>query len=106
MNLTSTDMLIQIKQGDICPGPDLAPISKLFIVCFALSGLGFFCGPMLEVASSWMNHIPGGIVSWASVTIGIGVALFSHLEGASQSDAMYASFIVGRFLLQQTQTDS
>lgn len=84
-------------QGDICPG-DLAPISKLFLVLFALSGLGFFCGPLLEVSSSsWTKHVPGGLATLATLTVGIGVAIFSNIEGVSQSEAFYASIIAGTY---------
>jgi hypothetical protein len=86
------------EKGDICPGGALAPISKLFIVLFSFSGLGFFCGPMLDVVSTtWTKQIPRGIMALSTVTIGIGVILFSNLEGTSYSDAIYASFIVGKF---------
>lgn len=81
-------------QGDICPG-NLDPLGKLFIVLFALSGLGFFCGPLLEVASSWTKHVPGGLATLASLTLGIGVAVFSNIEGVSHSEALYASIITG-----------
>ena len=32
-----------------------------------------------------------------SLAVGIGVALFTTLEGASQSEAVYASIIAGEF---------
>jgi hypothetical protein len=86
-----------MMKGDICPDSTLAPISKLFIVLFAYSGLGFFCGPLLDIASSWTKHIPGGILTLSTLTLGIGVLLFSNFEGVSQTDAVYASFIVGKF---------
>lgn len=92
----STMTLTTIGYGDICPGADLEPISKFFLVLFAMSGLGFFCGPILDLASSWRNHIPaGGFVMLASLTLGIGVALFTTFEGVSQSEAVYASVIAG-----------
>jgi hypothetical protein len=69
----------------------------LFIVLFVFSGLGFFCGPLLELTSSWINYVPGGMVTLVSLTIGAGVSLFSNLEGLPQSDAIYASFVVGKF---------
>jgi hypothetical protein len=50
---------------------------------------------MLEVTSSWTSHVPGGFATVASVTIGVGVSLFSNLEGIPNSDAIYASVIVG-----------
>ena len=59
--------------------------------------MGFFCGPLLEVASSWTNHVPGGLATLASLTFGVGVVLFSNIEGVSQSEATYASVIIGKF---------
>jgi len=50
---------------------------------------------MLDLASSWKNHVPGGFPVLVSVTLGLGVALFSMLEGLSQSEAAYASVIAG-----------
>jgi hypothetical protein len=90
----STSTFVSSTKGDICPG-NLDPSSKLFIVLFALSGLGFFCGPLLEVASSWTNHVPGGLATLASLTVGLGVVVFSNIEGVSHSEAFYASIITG-----------
>ena len=82
-------------QGDICPG-DLEPVSKVFLIVFAFSSLGFFCGPILELASSWKHHVPsGGFAMLASLAVGLGVTLFTTFEGASQSEAVYASIIAG-----------
>jgi hypothetical protein len=81
-------------QGDICPG-DLAPLSKMFLVVFAFTGLGFFCGPLMDVASTWTRHVPGGTLALGTVTIGIGVLLFTTLEGISETEAIYASVIAG-----------
>ena len=68
------------------------------MVLFAACGLGFFCGPILDLASSWKRHVPvGGFVMMASLTVGIGVALFTALEGMSQSEAVYASVIAGEY---------
>lgn len=88
-------LTIHIIQGDICPDKKLATVSKLFIVLLVLAGLGFFCGPMLEMTSSWTTYVPGGLFTLASISIGVGVTLFSNLEGIPNSDAIYASFIVG-----------
>ena len=55
---------------------------------------------MLDVVSSaWTNRIPGGIITLSTITIGIGVILFSNLEGISYSDAIYATFIIGTLLV-------
>lgn len=79
-------------QGDICPGT-LEPISKLFLVLYAVFGMGFFCGPMLEFASSWRHK---ELITAATVALGLGVSLFTAFEGSTQSEALYASVITGR----------
>ena len=76
----------------------MEPMGKVFIIMYVLCGLGFFCGPLLDITSSWMNHVPGGITTVTIVTVGIGVILFNHLEDISPSDAIYASVIVGKFM--------
>jgi Ion channel len=83
-----------IGYGDICPG-DLTFIGRVFFVLFLFSGLGMFCGPIMDLASSWKKHVPGGFPALASLTVGIGAAIFS-LEGLSQSDAIYASIVTGK----------
>lgn len=69
---------------------------KIFLICFILSGLGVFCGPVMDLASSWKSEIPGGsIVALCSVVLGLGVTIFTAIEGFSNSDALYASIITG-----------
>lgn len=62
---------------------------------FAVCCLGFFSGPLLTLTSSWSNQVPGGFLALASVTVGLGVALFTRLEGVSESEAAYASVVTG-----------
>jgi hypothetical protein len=58
-------------------------------------GLGFFCGPLLALASSWKQQVPGGITAVGSVTLGLGVLIFTMIEGMSPSDAVHLSIITG-----------
>lgn len=84
-----------IGYGDICPG-DLTVYGKIFLVAFILSGLGVFCGPVMDVTSSWKRQIPGGFTAVATVVLGLGVTIFTSIEGVSHSDALYASIITGK----------
>lgn len=54
-----------------------------------------FCGPVMNLASSWKEYIPGGIASLASFTLFLGVMLFTYLEEMSQSEAVYFAVITG-----------
>lgn len=87
--------LTTVGFGDICPGKNTSIFGKMFLVFFTLSGLGFFCGPMMDLASSWRNQLPGGMLNLASITIGTGVLVFSTLEGMDRMDAIYASVVTG-----------
>lgn len=90
----ATMTLTTVGFGDICPGQTNF-VGKVFLVIFTLSGLGIFCGPILDLASAWRFQIPGGLLTLASVTLGVGILVFSHIEGLPQSDAVYASIITG-----------
>jgi hypothetical protein len=80
--------------GDVCPGK-LGWEGRIFLVLYALGCIGFFCGPVLElVSTSWRTQLPGGILALASFVLAAGVAIFTW-EGYSQSEALYASVIVG-----------
>lgn len=69
---------------------------KAFIIVIAFAGLGMFCGPVMDLAASWSASIPGGIVAVATLTIAIGVVLFTSLEQSmTQTDAAYMSVIAG-----------
>jgi hypothetical protein len=84
-----------VGYGDICPAKNLSVLGKTFIVGLSLTGLGFFCGPIVELASSWQTHVPGGIVALLSFTIALGVLLFTSLENMNQLEAAYFSVITG-----------
>jgi len=84
-----------VGYGDICPG-ELTFIGKVFIVLFALGGIGIFVGPIMDLASSWRLYVPGGLLTLLSLTVGIGVAIFTMIEGIPQSEAIYASIITGK----------
>mmetsp|Transcript_19912 Transcript_19912/g.25647 ORF Transcript_19912/g.25647 Transcript_19912/m.25647 type:complete len:233 (-) Transcript_19912:153-851(-) len=86
--------LTTVGFGDICPGETIF-FGKIFLVLFSLSGLGIFCGPIMDLASSWRYQIPGGIPTLASFTLGVGVLVFTTFEGLDQTDAIYASVITG-----------
>lgn len=58
-------------------------------------GLGMFCGPVLTLGASWSLNVPGGMMSLTVVTIALGVAIFTYVEGLSEQDAAYMSFITG-----------
>jgi hypothetical protein len=61
----------------------------------AFCGLGMFCGPVMELASSWSKTVPGGMPALTTLTIAIGVAIFTFIEKMSELDAAYMSFITG-----------
>jgi hypothetical protein len=88
----------RVGYGDVCPG-QLGWEGRIFLVVYALGCIGFFCGPVLEILSStWRSHLPGGVLALASFVLAAGVAIFTW-EGYSQSEALYASVIVGTPLL-------
>jgi Ion channel len=65
------------------------------LVAFILCGLGIFCGPVMDVTSSWKSQVPGGFTAVATLVLGLGVTIFTSIEGVSHSDALYASIITG-----------
>ena len=83
--------------GDICPG-DISGPGRTFIVFLAFSGLGFFCGPIMDLTSSWKEHVPvSGAIALASLTMITAVFVFSYLlEEMSESEAAYFSIITGK----------
>jgi len=86
--------LTTIGFGDICPGQtDFT--GRIFLTFLPILGLGFFCGPLLELASSWQRQVPGGIVALASFTLALGVSMLTALEGFSYSDAAHLCVITG-----------
>ena len=80
--------------GDICPG-ETDIIGNIFLTILPLFGLGFFCGPILDIASSWQSSVPGGVVSIGSLTLAIGVSVLTVLEGYSISEAIHLCVITG-----------
>lgn len=91
-----------VGYGDICPG-DISGPGRTFIVLLAFSGLGMFCGPIMDLASSWKDNIPfGGTVALLSSTMVTAVFIFSYLlQEMSESEAAYFSIITGMELLIQ-----
>lgn len=61
----------------------------------SFTGLGMFCGPVMDLAAQWSKNVIGGIVALTTVTIAIGVVLFTYIEDMDQMDAAYMSFVTG-----------
>lgn len=55
-----------------------------------------FCGPFMELTSSWKDQVPGGITTLATLVLGMGATIFTMLEGLPQSEAIYASVVTGK----------
>lgn len=87
--------LTTVGYGDICPSEDMTHEGRLFIILISFFGLGIFCGPVMDFAASWPKLIPGGVIGVAITTLGLGVALFTKLEGMSHVEAVYFCFITG-----------
>jgi Ion channel len=87
----------RVGYGDICPGEEMSHAGKFFLVVFVFIGLGMFCGPITSLAATWRLHIPGGLMTLASLTIGVGVMIFTTLEDIDQVEAIYASVITGTY---------
>lgn len=86
--------LTTIGFGDVCPfQPDA--FGEIFLSVLALSGIGFFCGPLLQLASFWKSQVPGGLSTLATVTFAIGVSTFTIFEGLSYSKAVHLSVVTG-----------
>ena len=85
--------------GDICPGEtDLT--GRIFLTVLPILGLGFFCGPLLDLAGSWQNQIPGGVFALGSFTIALGVSMLTVLEGMSYSEAIHLCVITGEMKVE------
>ena len=93
--------LTTVGYGDICPGANTHPLGKTFIIVLSFVLLGFFCGPMMNLASVWRKMVPGGFLILALATIGLGVAVFSQpmfvdgKAGLSVLDAIYCATVTG-----------
>ena len=70
-------------------------IGRAFIVVLSFCGLGMFCGPVMNFASSWTEDVPGGVIGAALTTLALGIGLFTVLEDFSETEAAYFSFITG-----------
>jgi hypothetical protein len=80
--------------GDICPG-ETDVVGELFLTILSMTGIGFFCGPMLSVASQWKHQVPGGIVPLATMTFAMGMSLFTSLEGMTYGEAFRLCIATG-----------
>ena len=90
-----TEAQYSVGFGDICPGADMDTIGRTFIVLLSFCGLGMFCGPVMDFASSWTQDVPGGAIGAALTTLTLGVGLFTVLEGFTETEAVYFTFVVG-----------
>ena len=70
-------------------------IGRAFIVVLSFCGLGMFCGPVMDFASSWTQDVPGGAIGAALTTLALGIGLFTVLEDFSETEAAYFTFIIG-----------
>ena len=70
-------------------------IGRAFIVVLSFCGLGMFCGPVMDFASSWTQDVPGGAIGAALTTLALGIGLFTVLEDFSETESAYFTFIVG-----------
>lgn len=85
----------RIGFGDICPGKtDL--VGRIFLTVLPILGLGFFCGPILDLSSSWQRQIPGGSLALGTFTIAMGVSMLTTLEGLSYPEAIHLCVITGK----------
>lgn len=83
--------------GDICPS-EISDVGRLFIVILAFSGTGIFCGPIMDLTSSWKDNIPiGGNIALLTFVVSSAVMVFSYLlEEMSHSEAAYFSIVTGK----------
>uniref|UniRef100_A0A6S8JS36 Potassium channel domain-containing protein n=1 Tax=Amphora coffeiformis TaxID=265554 RepID=A0A6S8JS36_9STRA len=87
--------LTTVGFGDICPGEGIDHNGKIFLLLLSLGGLGMFGGPILQLGAAWRHAIPGGRLALATCLLGLGVTIFTNVEGLSHLDAIYASVITG-----------
>ena len=64
------------------------------MILLVFGGVGFFTGPVLNQAAAW-RHSMVSVTALGSLTIGVGMSIFTALEGYSHKDALYASVITG-----------
>jgi len=87
--------LTTVGFGDICPGNFSNPLGNIFLLVLPTMGLGFFCGPILTMASSWQSRVPGGVLSLGSVTLALGISMLTVIEDMELKDAIHLSFETG-----------
>lgn len=87
--------LTTVGFGDICPGNFSDPLGDIFLLVLPLLGLGFFCGPILTMTSSWQSRVPGGVLSLGSLTLALGVSMLTVFEGMAFKDAIHLSIMTG-----------
>lgn len=86
--------LTTVGFGDICPG-ETDFLGRIFLTILPILGLGFFCGPLLDLAASWQDQVPGGLLALGSFTLALGVSMLIVLEGMSYSEAIHLCVITG-----------
>ena len=89
-------MICSIGFGDICPGPGIDTVGTLFLTVLPFVGLGFVCGPMLQVTATWKEYVPGAggsLVPLAISTLALGVSTLVVLEDMTVFDALHLSVI-------------
>mmetsp|Transcript_39479 Transcript_39479/g.58002 ORF Transcript_39479/g.58002 Transcript_39479/m.58002 type:complete len:195 (+) Transcript_39479:168-752(+) len=86
--------LTTVGYGDICPG-EIGNEGRMFIVSLSFLGLGMFSGPIMDFSSSWTKKVPGGIWGATCATAGLGLGMFTILEGMQNDDALYFTVITG-----------
>lgn len=54
-----------------------------------------FCGPIMDLSSSWKQRIPGGVIGPGLFALGLGIIIFTQFEEMSKIDAAYFTVITG-----------
>ena len=85
----------KVGYGDLCPSSNMTHAGRAFIVTLSFCGLGVFCGPIMDFASSWTQGVPGGAIGAALTTLAVGVGLFTVLEDFSEIEAAYFTVVTG-----------
>lgn len=73
-------------------------MGRIFLTILPLFGLGFFCGPTMELASSWQTLVPGGAFSVGSITLMMGVSMLTTVEQLSYSEAVHLCVITSEWV--------
>ena len=88
------DGLGRIGFGDICPA-DHDIVGRIFLTILPFLGLGFFCGPILDMTSTWQRQVPGGVFALGAFTLAMGVSMLTVVENMSYSEAIHLCVITG-----------